>query len=226
MRYRTIGWLGVFLLLLLFSPNAVFADNDTKLSAGLNFGYFDGYSFQSTFMISDFAQNFPLAAEFGVGYSRVGPGNAPDARRIFINDATNGIPEKSGRIWDFRLDLMYPVKIFSIERAFIFAGPRHSRFTGNFKYIGGNEDFDVTCKQWGIGLGLRTFFAMSNHVDLVLTGGFDYYFENTLTGHDTSYSPDDENINPRRDYTWDDADGAIDQPGFEPRILAGFSYRF
>lgn len=226
MRYFAVTLSAVLVVLLIFSSNSALADQDPKFAAGLNFGYYDGYSFQGTFMVADFARNFPLAAEFGVGYSGVEPGSAPEARRIFINDATNGIPEKSGRVWDFRLDLMYPAKILSIERAFLFAGPRHTRFTGNFKYIGGNEDFDVRSEQWGLGAGVRTYFAMGTRVDLVLTAGFDYFFESTLTGHDTSYSPDGEHINPRRDYGWDEADGAIEQPGFEPRLLAGFSYRF
>jgi hypothetical protein len=29
-------------------------------------------------------------------------------------------------------------------------GPRYSTFNGNFKYVGGNEDFDIKSKQWGV----------------------------------------------------------------------------
>jgi hypothetical protein len=177
-------------------------------------------------MVSNFAQDFPLSLKLAACYCSLEPGNSADARRIFINNATNGIPEEKGRSWEFRMDFMYPVKLLNMKRAFIIGGPRYTSFLGNFKYVGGNEDFDVKSKQWGIGSGLQTFFGISNRVDLVLSGGMDYFFESTLTGHDTSYSPDGENINPREDYTYDDADEAIDQPGMEFRFQLGFSYNF
>ncbi len=196
-----------------------------RLDGGISFGYYDGYTFQGTLTIADFATGFPLAAEFGLGYTRVEPGKAPEARRIFINNATDGVPEESGRIWDFRLDLLYALNPLTGDNLYLCAGPRHTRFTGNFKYIGGNEDFDVTSKQWGIGAGLKALFPMGSRVKLVLSGGFDYLFESKLSGHDTSYSPDGEIVNGREDYQWDDADDAIDQPALEPRITVGFSYR-
>lgn len=199
---------------------------DPKLSGGVELGYYGGPGFQAFVMLSDFAEKFPMNFRLAVGFTSVQPGIATDARRVFINDATNGTPEESGRQTDFRFDLLYPVKLLNMPRAYVFGGPRHVRFVGNFKYIGGNEDFDVTSNQWGIGAGLETYFAMSRKLDLVFQVGADYYLESTLTGHDTKYSPDGDNANGRDGYSYDDADEAIDQPTFEPRLMMGVVYNF
>ena len=45
------------------------------------------------------------------GYTQLNPSDALDARHIFINDNTNGTPQKKGRIFDFRLDFLIPVAI-------------------------------------------------------------------------------------------------------------------
>jgi len=221
---------GILMLIGLAVPlqaeSANFENQETGFSSGLVLGYNDGFKFQGYAMVSNFAHDFPLNARISVGYTFIQPGSATSARRIFINNNTNGIPEDKGRILDFRLDLMFPVQFFSMKRAYLISGPRYSRFKGNFKYVGGNEDFDVTCNQWGLGSGLETYFRMSESVDLVLSGGLDYFFQSTLSGHDTSYSPNDENVNPREDYTYDDADNAIDQPKLEFSLMFGFSYNF
>jgi len=195
-----------------------------RLHAGLVLGYFSGFEIQGNFTVSNFAQGFPLSARVGIGYTMLDPGTATDARRIFINNATNGIPEEKGRMWDFRMDLMYPVKLFNMERAYLTFGPRHSRFKANFKYVGGNEDFDVTSNQWGLGTGIEGYFPMSKRVDFTLSGGIDYFLKARLAGHDTSYDPNGDDINPREEYTFDDADKAIGQPKFEFRVMLGFSY--
>lgn len=60
----------------------------------------------------------------------------------------------------------------------------------------------------------------------VLRGGLDYYAPGTLYGHDTAYSPDGQNVNPRDGFGWSDADAAIEQPGLVGRVMAGLRYRF
>lgn len=195
-------------------------------SAGILAGYNAGTGIQFNGRLSDFAAGFPLGVKLGVGYATGEPGKATDARRIFINNATNGVPEESAHSWDFRLDFEYPVKLFHLKRAYLVGGPRYTRFLANFKFVGGNEDFDVKTNTWGVGVGLETMFAISSRVDLVFNGGYDYFPKATLTGHDTSYSPDGDDVNPREDYTYSDADKAINQPKHEFRLLAGFSYNF
>ncbi len=160
------------------------------------------------------------------------PGSAPDARRIFINNATNGVPEKKGTSFDFRADYMMPYKLLNFKDSYVVFGPRYSSFKANFNYVGGNENFDVTSKQWGIGLGLESYFKMTSDLDLSLTTGLDYFFNSTLKGHDTNYSPNNDNINPRNDnqnndtpFTFKDANKAIKQPQLMPRIMVGVLYR-
>ena len=189
-------------------------------------GYKGGLGFQGNIMIARFAKGFPLNLQLGVAYASFDPGNALDARRIFINDATNGDPEKSGWNWDIGLDFLYRVDWLSMEQAFLYAGPRYSSFTGNFVFIGGNEDFDITSTQWGFGAGVKAYFAMNNKFSFVTAAGFDYYFSGDLSGHDTTYNPDGENVNPRNDYSYDDADQAINQPKFELRAMIGINYKF
>lgn len=73
---------------------------------------------------------------------------------------------------------------------------------------------------------MKSCFAVSHKVDLVFHLGVDYFFESTLSGHDTKYSPDGDNSNARDGYTYEDADAGINQPKVEPRMMMGFAYNF
>jgi hypothetical protein len=192
-------------------------------SAGLLAGYQGGGSFRLSVAASDFARGFPLAAELGVSYAWRDPGDPLAARRIFINDNTNGTPEESGWVWNVRLDFLYRVKVLGLQSAFAYAGPRYSIFTGDFKYVGGNEDFEVTSNQWGLGAGAKASFPMSRIVSLTVSAGLDYFFAGTLYGHDTSYSPGGETVNGKHEYTFSDADAAINQPKWQPSLLLGIT---
>lgn len=196
------------------------------LSGGINLGYNNGFGLQGNLTFSNFALGFPFSVRFGIGYTNVDPGSPEKARIIFINDATNGVPEKSGTVWDFRMDFLYHVNIFSLRKADIFAGPRYSQFSGDFRFIDGNEFFSIGSNQWGFGLGAESSFLLVSRLDLVFSTGFDYYFSNTIQGHDTAYSPDGEIINGRKDYTYKDADKAINQPKFIYKAMVGFNYYF
>ena len=208
----------------IYLPNDASA---SKYSAGLSLGYNNGFGFKVDGLMSDFAQDFPLKLRIGIGYSITSnPGSSPDARRIFINDATNGTPEKQGWFWDYKFDFMYRVNWLSVKRLYLYGGPRYQSFTGNFKYIGGNEDFDVITSQWGVGTGLQGFFSMSPTLDLTLSTGVDYFFSSMLKGHDTEYYPDNENVNPRDTYNYADADKAINQPDLLLSLMIGINYKF
>jgi hypothetical protein len=195
-------------------------------SAGLQLGYRSGFGVQANGMVSGFTPSFPVTARLGIGYASLDAGEPLDARSVFINDATNGVPQEKGHTWSFDLDVLFPVSALSLPRSYLYGGVRHARFTGNFKFVGGNEDFDVTSSHWGIGAGLDTYFWVSRSVDLVLGAGLDYFFSSRLTGHDTSYSPDESNVNPRNDYTYADADAAVGQPKLEPLFMLGMRYNF
>jgi hypothetical protein len=193
----------------------------SRLSIGGFIGFQDGLSFQAFAVARDFAQGFPLKARLRLERTSVEPGSAPDARRIWINDATNGTPKEAGSTWGLGMDGLYPTG----DRTHFFGGVRYTKFKANFKYVGGNEDFDVTSSHWGLAAGMEAEFPMGRRMSLLISGGAEYFFASRLSGHDTSYSPDGDDVNPRKDYTYNDADEAVDQPKLRPVALVGFSYR-
>jgi hypothetical protein len=186
-------------------------------------GYMGGLGFNISGGVSHFAQGFPLGFELAIAHSSLDPGNPEKARRIFINEATNGTPEKSGYTWNFRFDLLFPTRVFGFQDAHWYLGVRKSLFTGHFAYVGGNEIFDVTSDPWGIGGGLKASFPMGRSISFTLTAGVDYYPDGVLTGHDTTYYPDGEMVNQKEDYTYKDADGAINQPKIQPILMIGLT---
>lgn len=205
--------------------------DDSAFALGLSTGYNNGFALQLNGTALQPIQTLPIQLRVGVGFTKLDPGNAADARRIFINNATNGVPEEKAKAFDYRLDILWASNLFNLEQAYWSVGPRYSSYTANFKYVGGNEDFDVTSKQFGVGLGAESQFPISNKLNLVAAAGLDYFFNNTLQGHDTSYSPDNDNVNPRNDnqnndvqFTFSDANTAVNQPNLMPRVLLGISY--
>ena len=60
----------------------------------------------------------------------------------------------------------------------------------------------------------------------MLHAGYDYFFPSDVHGHDTTYNPDDNNVNPRDDYKYADVDDAINQPKHMVRLMIGFNYNF
>ncbi|MDF1576452.1 MAG: hypothetical protein P1P86_14790 [Bacteroidales bacterium] len=223
-----------FALLILLMGLGSFASAQEKdkspssLSAGVLSGYNRGYGIQGNLTLHNV--HLPFELRVGVGYSFINPGRAMDARRVFINNNTNGTPEKSGRSIDYRFDFLFPKSIFGLKHSYLILGPRGSSFKGNFAYIGGNEEFDVVSRQWGAGAGIESHFSMSGNLNLVIAAGLDYYLPSTLHGHDTSYSPDDDNVNPRNDienddepFTYKDANKIIYQPAFMPFAMIGLT---
>ncbi len=195
-----------------------------KFYGGVSIGYYGGFGIQGNGTISHFVREIPLSFRIGLGYTSIDPGRPVDARKIFINDATNGVPEKSGRVWDMRADFLYPIRLFS--HSSIYAGIRYSLFTADFRFIDGNEFFTISNEEFGLGGGLETQFSISSNMYLVFSAGADYYFSGAIYGHDTSYSPDGQDVNPRNDYTFNDADNAINQPKLQPRAMIGINYGF
>lgn len=202
----------------------------SKVYAGFLTGYNRGYGIQANVGLTNVGNESPIELRVGLGYTFLNPGNALDARRIFINNNTNGTPEKSGRSIDYRLDFIFHKPIFGLKHSYIILGPRGSSFKGNFAYIGGNEEFDVISNQWGLGVGLENRTSLAPKLNLVVAVGVDYYIPSTLQGHDTSYSPDNDNVNPRNDnenddepFTYKDANEAIYQPGFMPYAMLGLT---
>jgi len=207
-------------------------NHESSIALGLNTGYNGGFGVQLSATAFKPLQSLPVQLRFGIGYNKLDAGSSADARRIFINNATNGVPEEKAKAFDYRLDFLWSSNLLNLEEAYLIVGPRYSSYTANFKYVGGNEDFDVTSKQFGIGLGAESHFPISAKLNLVAAAGLDYFFNNTLQGHDTSYSPDNDNVNPRNDnqnndvqFTYSDANDAVNQPNFMPRVLLGMQLK-
>lgn len=190
-------------------------------------GYYDGIGVHVAGTFANFAEGFPFQVRLGLGYAWVPTGDALLARRVFIDNNTNGTPQSNGKFWDGRLDVLFPVKIMaSLPRTKVFAGIRRNHYTANFEYIGGNETFVVNCNQWGMGGGLETAFALSPRVDMLVSAGADYYFRGEMSGHDTYYRPNGDDLHAIGDYTYKDADAAIAQPDLNTRLMLGIGYRF
>jgi len=230
---KTFAWVSILLMgvgTTVLGQNK--AGGPSKFSAGFLAGYNRGLGFQGNLTLHNFGNQWPFELRAGVGYAFLNPGNSLEARRIFINNNTNGTPEKSGRSIDYRLDFLFPRSVFGLKNSYIVLGPRGSSFKGTFKYIGGNEEFDVISHQWGLGGGIEHHVTMTRKLTLVVVAGLDYYLPGTLHGHDTSYSPDNDNRNPRNDnenentpFTYKDANAAIKQPAFMPYALIGLNVR-
>lgn len=219
-----IRYLKIILILITILPLSLQA---AKFSSALTAGYNGGPGLYLNAELSDFANQFPFKLRMGAGYTMFNnPGKALDARHVFINNNSNGSPDKKGWLYDFRLDLLYQVGLLGLPNAYVYGGPRYAMFTGNFNFVDGNEDFDVVSNHWGWGLGIANYFRINNSFDLLIDAGSDYFISSILKGHDTSYSPDNENVNPREDYSYDDADEAINQPKFNLRLMMGLNYHF
>lgn len=201
---------------------------DLQFMAGLN----RGFGLGTNLLFHDLSSEFHLDIRLGLGYTWLNPGNSSDARRVFINNATNGTPEKKGHNLDFRFDFIKPITFMGNENSYAFFGPRYSFFKGNFKYVGGNEDFDITSAQFGLGGGFESHYSITKQLKLVFTGGLDYFLPGKLQGHDTAYYPDDDNVNARTNndtdvlFDYNDADDAIDQPKWMPRLMVGIQWDF
>ncbi len=194
-------------------------------------GYNRGLGFQTHIIAHKPIESLPISIRLGIGFNKLQAGDSADARRIFINNATNGVPEKKARSYDYRLDILFPMVLLGNTNSSIIFGPRYSSFRANFKYVGGNEDFDVTTRQFGFGVGVESSYPMSSTMKLIIGAGLDYFLDNTLVGHDTQYTPSDDNVNARSDnqnentqFTYGDADVSILQPQIMPRLMVGVRF--
>lgn len=221
----------VLILLLVTSTNQGKAQEQTKFQQKTDFqfttGLNRGVNLGASLVLHELAIEFPFNIRFGLGYTWLNPGNSADARRIFINNANNGVPENKGHSIDMRIDFLKQMTIMGNSSSYWFVGPRYSHFRGNFKYVGGNEDFDITSSQFGFGGGIESHYRISEGLQLIFIGGLDYFLSSKLQGHDTSYYPDNDNVNARTNnetnvkFRYKDANKAIDQPKFMPRFLVG-----
>jgi hypothetical protein len=189
-------------------------------------GYQQGAGIRVLGTLSRLTPAIPVAIQFGFGYTIVDPGNPAAARRVFINDNTDGTPEESGHVWDLRADLVWMLgRVNFLDEVGIFFGPRYSMFTGRFRAVGGNEDWLVEQSVWGIGAGARAELKMNPRWSIAGAVGLDWFPYNSLYSHDTTYSSTGYIVNGHHAYGWADADKAINQPKLVPSLLVGVAWR-
>ncbi len=82
-----------------------------KYSIGIMTGYTGGFGINVSGTISEFSYDIPLAVRFSGGYNIREAGNPLDARKVFINDNTNGDPAESAHSFDLRIRFCIPGKI-------------------------------------------------------------------------------------------------------------------
>jgi hypothetical protein len=197
-----------------------------QATTGLALGVDGGLGGEGSVTATGIAQDFPFAARLAVGFYTLDPGNANLARAVFVNNATNGSPEKSGHRWDIRLDARYPIQHGRLRGAWFFMGPRVSLFHADFNFVDGNEEFFVNSNQVGFGAGFEREYPINAHVNLSLSAGLDFYSNGTFTGHGSSYAPDGTLVDPKGNFGFVDADRAIAQPRMAPRFTVGMQRPF
>jgi hypothetical protein len=194
---------------------------------GVYGGYQGDVSGALSFQIPYFSQALPLGLAFSANLAyQWDSGDATAARQIFINDATGGTIEKYGNTASFELDLSWILGESNTLEYSFFAGPRLSLYEGHYAFIGDNEDFTVTHNTFGIGAGLKGDVPIGSDFVLSLKAGVDFFFPSTFEAHGQFiYTPDGVDDNPRNDFTYEDADRAVNQPNWVPRFQIGVLYK-
>ncbi|MDC7223176.1 MAG: hypothetical protein PQJ60_05500 [Spirochaetales bacterium] len=154
------------------------------------------------------------------------PGNAAEARKIFINDNSGGNVEKYGESYLAALDLGWKWKSLDKVSVELTLSGLWNYYLAHFSYIGDNEAFTVTTKPFGVGAGAALRMPLSHsRSSLLVKGGAEYFPKTTLNAHGTYYyTPDGEDDETREDYTYEDADDAVNQPHFRFYLQIGFLY--
>jgi hypothetical protein len=197
------------------------------LYQGVYGGYQGDLSGALSFQIPQFAPQLPLGMAISANLAyQWNSGDATAARQIFINDATGGTIEKYGNTTSFELDLMWILGEAATLEYSLFAGPRMSLYEGHYAFIGDNEDFAVTHNTFGLGAGIKGDVPLGSNFVLSLKAGVDFFFPSTFEAHGQFiYTPDGVDANPRNDYTYEDADKAVNQPHWVPRFQIGVLYK-
>ena len=212
----------IILLIVILSPMSLYS---IQLSQELAFGYYEDLGVSLGLRVDE--PSFPAFAQARIGTTyQLDPGNAEDARMIFINDNQGGNVEEYGQSYFFALDLGWKAfsrKSLNLE---VVATGIVNNYNANFAFIGNNEDFTVKTTAFGFGLGgnLRIQFS-ERQSSFVVKCGVEFFPNTKFEAHGTYfYTPDNEDDKPREDYKYDDADDAVNQPTFRPYLMVGIIY--
>lgn len=217
--------LSTFTLLILLTITPIFSlETYHNLSMGFNsdLGVYMGVRFD------EFSKTSPIYFEGRGGYIyQKDPGDATEARKIFINDNGGGQIEKFGESYNISLEVGYTWMKgdnFSVDFS---ASGLMDFYNANFAYIGDNEVFAVKTAAYGLGAGVALKVPISKTENFfVIKTGMEYYFKSSIEAHGTYiYTTDGKDDNPRNDYTYEDADRVINQPEMNIYVLLGIIYK-
>jgi hypothetical protein len=174
----------------------------------------------------DLIPSIPIGARLTAGaVYQFDSGDATAARHIFINDNEGGSIEKWGLSHVLSLDITYKVLSGKNLRVEGYGGPRVSFYSAHFGFIGNNEVFAARSDSFGLGGGMQAVLRTGPRLAAVLSAGAEFYFPSRLYAHGTYYyTPSGVDQVPREDYTYKDADAAVNQPKFIPVAILGFEY--
>ena len=190
-------------------------------------GYYDDLGVTLGLRIEDPTLQLPfyLQARVGSAY-QIEPGNAEDARKIFINDNTGGNIEEYGLSYFVGIDFGWRLVLKEAIQLELNISGLWNHYEAHFSFIGNNESFSVKTDALGIGLGanLRIVFS-ERKSSLLIKCGVEYYPKTQIDAHGTFYyTTDGTDDNPRNDYTYEDADESINQPWFRPYVQIGIVF--
>jgi hypothetical protein len=193
----------------------------------ITLGYGQDLAVNMALRVEDSSPGFPLFVQGRLGYIyQKDPGNAELARQIFINDNQGGTIQKYGESYLVAMDLGWKAAYFEKFSLEIILSGLWNHYRANFSFLGNNEAFTVKTSPYGVGLGAAMRLPLSNRgSSLMVKSGMEYYPKALIDSHGTFfYTPDGNDDQPRNDFTYKDADGAINQPEFRFLIQVGILY--
>ncbi|MBN2657579.1 MAG: hypothetical protein JXR86_11010 [Spirochaetales bacterium] len=212
------------LIIIITSPLSLFS---LQLSEELAVGYYSDLGATIGLRLEDRETDFPLFVQVRGGtVYQFEPGNAEDARKIFINDNEGGNIEEYGLSFLFALDAGWKLPVKENLTAELALSGLINHYEAHFSFIGNNESFSVKTTTWGVGLsgGLRMKFSRSR-TSLSVKAGLEFFPKTRIDAHGTYYyNPDGLDDNPRQDYIYGDADEAINQPFLRPSVQVGILF--
>lgn len=192
----------------------------TPLSAGVLTGYYKGMGIMAQSTVSP---GLPGYIRIASGYTTLDPGKEDRVSRIYGQGTASGQSDKSGSIWDVRVDYLYPLNWPEPMQTRLFAGFRYASYSGLFMYD--TEQLEVTTQVQGWGFGFEIGYPLSSRWEVVIQNGWDFYSAPTLSSGQVVYSPGGGQENASGGFTYKEANDAIFQPRFEIRWMVGVNMR-
>lgn len=198
-----------------------------SLQQELAVGYYDDLGITLGLRLEDEKSHFPvyIQGRLGITY-QFDPGNAEDARKIFINDNQGGNIQEHGQSYLLALDLGWKILQKDSLQLELNVSGIMNHYNAHFAFIGNNEAFIVRTTAMGIGLGGGMNLDISDsQTSLIIKGGVEYFPKSRIDAHGTYYyTPDGNDDKTRQDYGYSDADGSINQPVFRPYMMVGIIF--